>query len=167
MRVLVSAASRHGSTTDIAHTIGRVLAEAQIEADVVPPEEVTSLVGYGAVVLGSAVYMGRWLEPATAFADRFADELPTRPVWLFSSGPLGVPPKPAGDPVNVAAVETATLAVEHRVFPGRLDKGELGFGEKLVVAGVRAPYGDFRPWDEIAAWAKAIAQTLQAVPVAT
>jgi hypothetical protein len=48
-----------------------------------------------------------------------------------------------------------------------MDKRDLGFGEKLVVAGVRAPYGDFRPWDEIVGWAGTIARALEAVPVAS
>ena len=167
MRVLVTAASRHGSTTEIASAIGRALADSRIAFDVIAPEDVASLERYDAVILGSAVYMGRWLEPATAFADRFAEALPERRVWLFSSGPLGDPPKPAGDPVNVAAIEASTHAIEHRVFAGSMDKRELGFGEKLVIAGVRAPYGDFRPWDEIAGWAQGIARALEAVPVAS
>ena len=152
---------------EIASTIGRVLTDARITVDVSAPEDVVSLEPYEAVILGSAVYMGRWLEPATAFADRFAEALPERRVWLFSSGPLGDPPKPAGDPVNVAAIEASTQAIEHRVFAGSMDKRELGFGEKLVIAGVRAPYGDFRPWDEIAGWAQGIARAIEAVPVAS
>lgn len=167
MRVLVTAASRHGSTAEIASTIGRLLTDERIDVEVVAPEDVTTLEGFDAVVLGSGVYMGHWLQPATAFVDRLGDALVQRSVWLFSSGPLGEPPKPAGGPVDITAIEAATRAVEHRVFPGRLAKSELGFGEKLVVAGVRAPYGDFRPWAEIAGWAQGIARTLQAVPVAT
>ena len=167
MRVLVSAGSRHGSTAEIAATIGRALTDAGIDVDVTPPEDVATLAPYEAIILGSAVYMGRWLEPARSFVDRFADELPRRRVWLFSSGPLGVTPKPAGDPVDVAAIEASTHALEHRVFAGSMDKRDLGFGEKLVVAGVHAPYGDFRPWDEITGWARSIAQALEAVPVAS
>jgi menaquinone-dependent protoporphyrinogen oxidase len=167
MRVLVTAASRHGSTGEIAAAIGRVLTDARIEVDVSAPEDVATLEPYDAVILGSAVYMSRWLEPATSFLDRFAEELLERRVWLFSSGPLGVPPKPAGGPVDVAAIEASTRAIEHRVFPGSMDRRDLGFGEKLVVAGVRAPYGDFRPWDEIADWAGNIARTLEPVPVAS
>lgn len=50
---------------------------------------VTSVEGYDAVVLGSAVYMGHWLELAVKFAETFVDELRRLPVWVFSSGPVG------------------------------------------------------------------------------
>ena len=48
----------------------------------------------------------------------------------------------------------------HRIFPGRLDRRRLGFGERAVVGVVRARDGDFRPWPEIVAWADGIAASL-------
>ena len=50
----------------------------------------------------------------------------------------------------------------HRLFGGRIEGDELGLAEKALVALVRAPYGDFRPWSEISVWAEAIAAELQA-----
>ncbi len=94
MRVLISAASKHGSTAEIAESIGRVLRSAGLETIVMSPEKVASLGPYDAVVLGSAVYVGRWMDSATAFATRHEIVLKRRPVWLFSSGPLGEPPQP-------------------------------------------------------------------------
>jgi menaquinone-dependent protoporphyrinogen oxidase len=161
MKVLVAAASKHGATMEIAQAIGRWFAEAGIEADVYAADEVTTLDGCDAVVLGSAVYLGRWLEPARRFVEHHRDELVARPVWLFSSGPIGDPPKPIEEPADIAPIREMTQALDHRIFAGRLDKRELGFGEKAVVAAVRAPDGDFRAWDEIAAWAAGIANALR------
>jgi menaquinone-dependent protoporphyrinogen oxidase len=45
MRVLVTAASRHGSTAEIAAVIAAVLRTADIEADVRDPATVSSLAG--------------------------------------------------------------------------------------------------------------------------
>jgi menaquinone-dependent protoporphyrinogen oxidase len=160
MRVLVAAASKHGGTTEIARAIGTALTEARLETDVKPVDEVTTLESYDAVVLGSGVYMGRWLEPAKRFVERNATALATRPVWLFSSGPLGDPPKPAGEPADVLGYIERTHARDHRVFPGVLDKGALGLGERTIVAAVRAPAGDYRPWDEVKTWALGIAREL-------
>ena len=162
MRVLVTATSKHGATAEIARAVGEALREAHLEADVLAPEEVDGLEGYDAVVLGSAVYMGRWLDPAKRFVDRNRRVLATRPVWLFSSGPLGDPPKPTDEAVDVAGLREATGARDHRIFSGRLARSDLSLAEKAIVMAFRAPEGDFRSWDEIRAWATAIAHTLQA-----
>ena len=120
MKVLVTAASKHGSTTEIASVIARVLRTADIETDVLAPEAVTSLAGYDAVVVGSAVYAGHWLGPAKAFVLRYRVELADLPVFLFSSGPIGDPPKPAQDPTDMVELDEATGAVDHQVFAGRV-----------------------------------------------
>jgi hypothetical protein len=75
-----------------------VLGEHGLEATVLPPEQVEGVDGYAAVVLGSAVYAGHWLKPARELVERHAGDLADRPVWLFSSGPVGDPPKPDEDP---------------------------------------------------------------------
>ena len=98
--------------------------------------------------------------------ERCHGEFAGRRVWLFSCGPLGEPAKPDSEPAEVEALREATGAIDHRVFPGRLVRSELGFGEKVVVAGVRAPYGDYRPWDDIMTWARRIANGLRTVDLA-
>ena len=161
MTVLVSAASKHGSTADIAQVIARVIGEHGLLVDVRSAEAVSTVEAYDAAVLGSAVYAGHWLEPARKLVETHAPALAARPVWLFSSGPVGDPPKPAEDPVDVAALVAATGAREHRVFAGRLDRHRLGFAERAVTLALRAPEGDFRDWAAIEAWAAEIAETLK------
>ena len=165
MRVLVSVASRHGSTAEIADRIGEVLKAAGIDADIRPPDQVAGVAHYDAVILGSGVYAGRWLGPAKQLAERESADLKSRPVWLFSSGPVGDPAKPAADPVDVDLVRKWTDPVVHRVFPGKLDRQELGFGERAIVLAVHAAEGDFRPWDDVTEWTEGIARTLQAARV--
>jgi menaquinone-dependent protoporphyrinogen oxidase len=168
MRVLIAAASRHEATTEIAQAIGRALTQAGIEVEVSSPTRVESLDGYDGVVLGSAVYMGRWQPSAVGFIEAHAEALRTRPVWLFSSGPIGSPdPKPEGDPAEVSELAREIGAREHHIFTGRLDRGRLGFGERAIVAAVKAEYGDFRNWDEIAAWGAKIARQLAKQPVSS
>jgi menaquinone-dependent protoporphyrinogen oxidase len=162
MKILVTAASKYGSTGEIAQAIGEVLTERGLETTVAPPEEVVSVEEYDAVVLGSAVYAGRWQREAKELVERAKDVLTTRPVWLFSSGPIGDPPKPEEDPVDVADLMETTKAREHRVFPGKLVKRQLSFPEKAIVLALRAPEGDFRDWDAIRSWASKVADALQA-----
>ena len=164
-RVLVAVASRHGATHDIARAIGACLEEgaAGMMAVVQSVEQHPDPAPYDAVILGSAVYAGRWLEPARDYATTHAATLRDRPVWLFSSGPIGAPPYPADEPHDAGPLRAITGAREHRIFPGRLDKQLLGFGERALITAMRAPVGDFRDWDAVRAWADAIACALAEV----
>lgn len=162
MKVLVTAASRHGATAEIAKQIAEILSLSTIEVDVRPPDQVETVAPYDAVVLGSGVYAGRWLEPARQLVEREREALAARPVWLFSSGPVGDPAKPAAEPVEVAAIARKTQAIEHRVFAGKLDRQQLGFGERAIVLAVHAAEGDFRPWEAVTDWALEIGRSLEA-----
>ncbi len=162
MRVTVAVASRHGSTLEIGEAIAEVLRATKHEAVVADPDEVEDLESVDAVVLGSAVYVGRWAASARAFADRFINQLATRPVWLFSSGPVGDPPAPIEEPEEVSRLVQQTGAVGHRTFAGRLDLGGLALAERAVVALVQADHGDFRVWADVQDWASGIAADLHA-----
>lgn len=169
-RVLVSAASRHGATAEIAQAIGQALSEQGLAVTVIPPADVRSLDGYDAVIIGSAVYMGHWLDPAKDLVNRFHDALTGRPVWLFSSGPVG---KPAGklaqsmdqDPVDLPPLLEATHAKEHRRFAGKLDRKVLSLPQRASLLVFRGLNGDFRDWADIRQWAEGIAAQLSRPPV--
>lgn len=161
MKILVTAASRHGTTTQIADAIATTLRGANLEVDVADPESVEGIDGYAAVVVGSAVYTGHWMAEAKTFVHRHRDALRERPVFLFSSGPLGDPPIPNEDPIDIADMETDIGAVDHQVFAGRLYLDELSLPERFIVKLVGAPSGDFRPWDDITEWAREIARFVQ------
>jgi menaquinone-dependent protoporphyrinogen oxidase len=170
VRVLVAAASRHAATAEIASRIGATLTEqlaargVAADVHVRHAEGVRGIDGYDAVVLGSAVYAGRWLRPARALARTHTARLATVPVWLFSSGPVGDPLAPLGEPAEVADLVRLTGAREHRVFAGLLDRRRLGPAERLMVRAVRAADGDHRDWTAVAAWATGIADALCLLP---
>ncbi len=80
---------------------------------------------------------------------------------MFSSGPIGDPPKPEeGEPEGIAEVVEATSAKGHMVFAGKLDYAVIGRVERLLVRALKAPEGDFRDWQAIHNWAKSIASAL-------
>jgi len=161
MKVLVATASRHGATQEIAEAIGRTLRQHGLDADVASLGVVESLVGYDAAVVGSAVYMGHWLEPARTFVERHSVSLTRHPTWLFSSGPVGDPPRPSDE--QAVAVSELVAAIHprgHRVFAGKIDKHALGFGERAVMLAFRGSDGDYRDWDAIATWADGVAAEL-------
>lgn len=161
MRVLVSAASKHGATAEIGEYIGDTLRNRGLDVSVVEPDAAKPDDGYHAIVFGSGVYAGHWLKDAKSLAQRISTANPRPHVWLFSSGPLGDPPKPDEEPVDVADIAALVSPLEHRIFAGKIDKSALGFGERAIMVAVRAPEGDFRDWDEIAVWANGIADALE------
>jgi menaquinone-dependent protoporphyrinogen oxidase len=162
MKVLVSAASKYEATSEIAQAIADVLAGKGLEVTVVPPARVGAIEQFDAVVLGSAVYLGRWMKPGRELAQRQAAALAARPVWLFSSGPVGEPAKPADNPVNVSTILQSTKARDHQIFTGKLVKKHLSFLDRAIASATRVQEGDFRNWDDIRAWATSIADTLLA-----
>ena len=161
VRVLLAVASKHGSTAGIAQSIAVQLRMEEISVDERNVEEVTSVEGYDAVILGSAVYMGRLLDTARAFVEAHQAQLLNIPVWLFSSGPIGAPdPNRQTEATEIGELVTKIHAREHKVFAGKLDKHELGLVERVAAKVVGAPEGDFRDWDAIESWARGIAHQL-------
>jgi menaquinone-dependent protoporphyrinogen oxidase len=117
-------------------------------------------------VVGSAVYVGQWRKEAATFLEENEKSLAERPVWLLSSGPTG-----EGDPVDLMKgwrfPEAQQPIADHiqprdiAFFHGVLDTKKLSLPEKLVSKGVKAPLGDFRDWEVITSWARAIAEALK------
>ena len=168
-RVLVSTASMHGSTSEIAQVIAQVLAAKGLTVTVLPPAEVQSIDDYDAIIIGSAVYSSHWLDAATDLVNRFLDPLSTRPVWLFSSGAVGSPVSKlalamARDPVEIAGLRIATRARDHRMFAGKLDRKVLTHAQWASLLIFHGLEGDFRDWAEIRQWATGIAQQLVPAP---
>lgn len=162
MRVLVTAASRHGATNEVGAAIAGTISGYGIDVEFVRPAEISAIDAFDAIVLGSAVYIGRWLPEARDFTRRFATDLTKRPVWLFSSGPIGDPPRPAEEPVDLGELTSRLSPRGHTIFPGAVERRRLSRSERFVMRAFRAPEGDFRPWDDIRSWAATIAHELHA-----
>jgi menaquinone-dependent protoporphyrinogen oxidase len=169
MKVLVAVASRHGATTEIAKRLRADLRDAltengsAVDVDLLPVGAVRSLAGYDAAVVGSAVYLGHWIRPARRFLRANAVELRQRPVWLFSSGPVG-DLSPAAQVIDLGDLTALFGAREHHVFAGRLDRSSLGVAERIAVAAAGVAEGDFRDWADVTSWAHRIAADLLRSP---
>ena len=165
--ILVTYASKYGATKEIAEKIGEVLLQAGLQVDVLPVDGMRDLSPYKAVILGSAVYVGKWHKKAVRFLQANEKSLAERPVWLFSSGPTG-----EGDPVEL--VEGVRLPADLKpvadrihprdiaVFHGYINPDKLNFIENWAIKSlVKKPFGDFRHWSMIADWATSIADVLK------
>jgi menaquinone-dependent protoporphyrinogen oxidase len=155
-RVLIAYASKHGSTAEIAAAVAGTLNFCGLQADCREASEVHDLDGYDAVILGSAVYMGRWRREARRFLRHHAAELAERPLWIFSSGPVGDPAKDNAawlEPRHVIERAQELGLRGHVVFGGSMSSG-------AMAKNMPAEFRDRRDWDEIRAWARAIAAEL-------
>ena len=161
MRISVIAATRHGSTLEVASpSQDRLTITWPSRAAWKTTCKMTEPEG-DAVVLGSPLYMGRWLKPAREIAERLCRDEEQRPIFVFTCGPLGDPPKPAPPAPDELFPALAAKARELRVFAGRLDLGALNRRERLVVRAVDAEAGDFRDFKAIEGFADEIATTLE------
>jgi menaquinone-dependent protoporphyrinogen oxidase len=170
-KILVTCASKHGATAEIAKKIGEVLVQAGLQVDVLAVDGIRDLRSYEAVVLGSAVYVGKWQKEAAKFLQTNEKTLADRPVWLFSSGPTG-----EGDPVELvegmrlpAALQLVADRIHPRdiaVFHGHINPDKLNLIEKWAIKSlVKKPFGDFRDWEVITTWATSIAEILKEAEV--
>jgi menaquinone-dependent protoporphyrinogen oxidase len=181
MKILIAYASRHGATAGIAERISQTLERSGLDVTLQPAENVESVDEYGAFVIGSAAYMGGWLGDAATFVRRHSDMLAARPVWLFSSGPVGTETVDAkgrdtlktSEPKEFEEFARTIKPRDRRVFYGAYDPdaAPTGLAEGLMMRFMRLapaaknvlPAGDFRDWPAIEAWAEGIAHELQPV----
>ena len=184
-KVLVVVASRHGSTRGIGERIGETLRADGLEATVVAADERIDVDDADAYVVGSGVYMGSWLKDGVQFLERNLMTLSTRPVWLFSSGPLmgsvvdkgdvdgltaALGPEEGPGSAGRKAIERLAEVIRpraHEVFLGAYDPTDppKALTERVIrimpaAKGILPP-GDYRQWDRIEAWAHSIASQLR------
>jgi menaquinone-dependent protoporphyrinogen oxidase len=180
MRVLVAYASRHGSTAGIADRIAERMRRVGVEADSVDMSQVDEIDGYDAYVVGSAAYMFHWMKEARSFVRRHRKVLAYKPLWLFSSGPLGndlVDDKgrdifEASRPREFEEFKETLAPMGEKVFFGAWDPSlpPVGMAErfmKSLPAGTEGlPTGDFRDWAAIEAFADEVVADLERLGLA-
>jgi len=161
--ILVAYASRFGSTQEVAEAIAVTLREAGLEVDLQLMQEVKSLDRYDAVVLGAAIYNAKWNADAHQFVMRHQESLRQLMAAIFTLGPLSSSDAAKQNSRRQLDSELSNypwlkpVAVE--IFAGKYDpsKPGLNFFERFL------PARDYRNWDAIRAWAKALSAQLQRV----
>ena len=161
MHILVTAASKHGATDEVADAIAKRIEASGITVDRLAPADVTSVADYDAVIVGSATYILQWMPEAHAFMERFKDQLPVGQVWAFSVGMNGVPKHSKQDGSRVGPLLTHVKCRELRTFPGRYKPSLLSLRERSVARLAGVVEGDFRDWEAIERWADEIVDALK------
>ncbi len=169
-KILVTYASRAGSTAGVAAAIGKTLADAGAQVDVRRMQDVTDLSPYTAVVAGSAIRGAKWLPEAMEFVQRHRAELACKPFAAFLVCITLAMPNGAeyGQFVSdfMKPVRALIKPVSEATFAGALDYRKVPFvpeGVQLHIlsAASRTPPGDYRNWDAIRKWAKELAIRFQ------
>jgi menaquinone-dependent protoporphyrinogen oxidase len=163
-KVLVVYASRAGSTGEVAQAISERLCGMGFDAEVRPVETVSSLVGFEAVVLGSAVRYGTWLPETKRFIESHRSELAQLPLALFTvhMGALGDDASSQATRAGYTkAVRAGLKPRDEAFFAGKIDLARLSFFERMAVKLAKSPLGDMRDWDRIRRWADGLGEKLQ------
>lgn len=162
-RILVAYASKKGSTAEIARAIGDELEKEGLGVMVADMKSVTSLEQYDALVIGTPVYAGKFLQEFSEFVARYREGLGKVPVAGFVTGLAPVYPK-AGEPEAIAGTLATALApaqpVAVTMFAGKYESGQQGFIVRSLGKVMKIPEGDFRDWNAIAAWARGLPEKM-------
>ena len=159
-RVLVAYASKYGSTGGVADAIAKELCAAGVNTDVTLIKNAGNLAAYQAVVVGTAIYMGKWMPEAMEFVEKNREVLRRVPVAYFQVCMNLVEPtekkraevRAFMDPVLKAAPEIKPVGMG--MFTGAMDYGNVSWPMKMILKSKGSQEGDFRDWNAIRAWAR-------------
>lgn len=156
-RVLVTYASKAGSTAEIAIRIGEVLAKRGLAVDVRPVDNAGDLTGYDSVILGSAIRTGQLLPEAMGFVEKNQAALRAKAFSAFIVC-LTLEKDTAETRKTVSTyldpLRELVKPASEGMFAGVMNLSKLGWFERLMMAVMKSPVGDFRRWDQINAWAE-------------
>ncbi|WP_332450289.1 flavodoxin domain-containing protein [Methanoculleus sp.] len=162
-RILVAYATRYGSTAEVAGAIGEELRKAGVAVDVRPVNDLEDLSPYRAAIIGSPIYMGKWLPESQVFIERNQQILRTIPVAYFAVGLTvsdGGPETLRNAEASMDQVRMLVNPVEIGIFPGKLESDRLSFSDRTITKLIRAKTGDFRNWEAVRAWAQTVREKI-------
>jgi len=162
-RILVAYATRYGSTAEVAEVIGEELRKESVAVDVRSVNDLEDLSPYRAAIIGSPIYMGKWLPETQVFIEKNQQILRTIPVAYFAVGLTA-----SGDDPDLLRKAEASMdqvrmlvnPVEIGVFPGRLESDRLSLADRTIIKLVGSKAGDFRNLDAVRAWAQAVREKI-------
>lgn len=170
--VLVTYATRYGSTQEVAEEIASTLRASGLTVDIQAMNAVKTLDDCASVVLGAPLYIGRWHKEAHQFLKQYQQPLTLRPIAIFALGPVSTDPAEMQSARDQLADDLATYPwlnpITTEMFVGKYDPNKLTFPFSLLnllpaSPLKKMPAGDFRDWDAIRAWAHTIAVNFRPV----
>lgn len=162
-KILVTYATRSGSTAGVAEAVRQVIAGHGESVDVLPVSDVTDLTPYKAVIAGSAIQGQKWLPEAMRFLHQHRGELSQKPFAAFlvciTLSMKNAEQYREGVSGWMSPIRAMVRPVNVGLFAGALDFGKMPFS--LNTLAMRIPVmmgvwktGDHRDWNAIHAWAE-------------
>ena len=182
-KILVTYASRTGTTAEVAEAIAKTLTpslppanneplkEESWAVEVLPMQEVKDLSPYDAVIAGSAIRGGRWLPEAIQFIRAHQSALRHKPFAMYTvcitlamSNREQYRSAVSGWTAPVRAI---VQPLSEGLFAGMIEFKKLPFNwETLKLRATVAmgifPRGDRRDWNVVRAWAESLKPMLSA-----
>jgi menaquinone-dependent protoporphyrinogen oxidase len=162
-KILVTYATRAGSTAEIAEKIGRVLISRGFTVDVLPVKNAGDLKCYDAVVIGSGIRFGQWMPEAAKFVEQNQSILSLIPTAYFSVHLLNIDEEEASQKARASYLDSVRKIAAPRAeayFAGVGDMNKISLIERLISRAVKSPVGDLRDWKVIERWAETLPETL-------
>lgn len=163
-KALIVYATKTGCTEGIAKAIADTLRERGVEADVRRADEKPEPQGYDAVLVGSGVRAGQWHGAAKHWTTVNAHQLKQLPIAFFTACLTLVSDPDKTDEVRAFTdpliAETGLEPVTVGLFAGSNIPKTFSLPERLIMKAMKAPEGDFRDYDAVAAWARETAPAL-------
>ena len=158
-RILVTYATRAGSTADIAAAIGETLAARGFSVDVTPVKAQPALDGYAAVILGSPIRMGGWLPEVVRYVEAHEAALNALPTALFTVHMLNTEDDETSRTARdgyLKAIRPLLPDADNVYFRGAMDFSRLSLIDRFISKMVKAVEADARDWGAIRSWAEGV-----------
>ncbi len=154
--ILVTYATRAGSTYEVASCVAEVLRDEGTSVDVKPIPAVHNVKDYDAVIVGSAIRMGNWLPEAVAFVKANRESLSHIPTAYFLVSGLLRDDTPEMRRKVLAFLDPVRTILEPTsigLFAGKIDYSKMDWFDRSIAEAVSSSEGDWRNWKAMRQWA--------------
>jgi len=168
-QILITYASRTGTTAEFAQAICETLQQAELNVKMLPLDDVKDLSGYSAIIIGSPIRKSEWLPEARHFIQSHQAILARKRVATFTAcitlAMSNAEQYRRAVREWIAPVRTKINPVSEGLFAGRLDFSKLPWswdvlGLRVTVALGIFPKEDRRDWNAVHAWAASLPKLL-------
>lgn len=164
-RILVTYATRHHTTIDIAAGIAGELSKSSAEVTLAPVTDVTDVSGYNAFVIGSAIRVGAWLPEAIDFVRTHQHTLSKYPTAIFAVCLTLSHDTPGRRQIAESYLDPVCNLItpcSKGLFAGSANPDQLNWLERLIIRITGNAPGEYRDWQAIQQWAQSLIPLLMA-----